>query len=234
MLPAITAPVMRFLGAADPARAAAFYRDVLGFEIHEVDGGIEAVSGPARIRFGGEGGGSMVFFETADPDAMRAAIVERGGAPSEIDNINWIKMRMFYLRDPDGHTLWFGKSYHQPDRPMPPPMLQKALLELSCKDVAAAVAYYRDVLGFKINYQQDDLGVMDRDRVTILLIPRAAPHAGAGSAYFYIADADALHAELSAKGANVSGEPISHPWGLRDFCVVDCDGNELRFGQAFE
>ena len=37
-----------------------------------------------------------------------------------------------------------------------------------------------------------------------------------------------------AKGANVRGEPVSHPWGLRDFRVIDLEGNEITFGQTFE
>jgi len=32
----------------------------------------------------------------------------------------------------------------------------------------------------------------------------------------------------------VLGEPESHPWGLRDFVVLDPEGNELTFGQPFE
>ena len=35
--------------------------------------------------------------------------------------------------------------------------------ELPCDDVSAAVTHYRDVLGFVVNYQQDDIGVLDRD-----------------------------------------------------------------------
>jgi uncharacterized glyoxalase superfamily protein PhnB len=50
----------------------------------------------------------------------------------------------------------------------------------------------------------------------------------------HIHDAGALHAELAAKGANVQGEPVSHPWGLRDFRVIDPEGNEITFGQTFE
>jgi uncharacterized glyoxalase superfamily protein PhnB len=113
-------------------------------------------------------------------------------------------------------------------------MMRQALPELPFDDVAAAVAYYRDVLGFRINYQQDDLGVMYRDAVTLLLIARTERHTGIGSAYIYIEDADALHAELKAKGANVQGEPVSYPWGLRDFRVVDLAGNRIAFGQPFE
>ncbi len=47
-------------------------------------------------------------------------------------------------------------------------------------------------------------------------------------------DADAVHAELVAKGANVQGTPVSHPWGLRDFQVLDLEGNRITFGQPFE
>ena len=111
------------------------------------------------------------------------------------------------------------------------PMLQRVMPELPLTDVGAGVAYYRDVLGFGVNYQQHDIGVMDRDSVRVLLIARTERHAGIGSAYVYVHDADALHAEFRAKGADVRGEPISHPWGLRDFRVRDPEGNELTFGQ---
>jgi hypothetical protein len=41
-----------------------------------------------------------------------------------------------------------------------------------------AGAYYRDVLGFTVNYAQHDLGVMDRDDVHILLIAQTAQYKG--------------------------------------------------------
>ncbi len=144
-------------------------------------------------------------------------------------------MRMFEIRDPDGHGLWFGQSFHQPSPdPGPQGQLEKALPELPTNDVPAAVAYYRDVLGFHINYAQHDIGVMDRNDVTILLIARTERHTGIGSCYVYVRDADALHAELLAGGAQVQGEPVSHPWGLRDFHVLDLEGNRIGFGQPFE
>jgi uncharacterized glyoxalase superfamily protein PhnB len=106
--------------------------------------------------------------------------------------------------------------------------------ELPLGDVAAGVAHYRDVLGFEVNYQQSDLGVMDRDGMRLLLIERTARHTGIGSCSFYVTDADALHAELVAKGADVQGEPVSQPWGLREFKVLDLEGNRLSFAQTFE
>ena len=110
-------------------------------------------------------------------------------------------------------------------------MLKQIMPELPLDDVAAGVAYYRDVLGFGINYRDDSIGVMDRDVVRVLLVARTDRHTGIGSAYVYVEDADALHAELRSKGARVEGEPVDHPWGLRDFSVLDPEGNRITFGQ---
>ena len=102
----------RFIYPADVARSTAFYRDVLGFRIE----GEAAIYGPARIQFAwGVHHSGILFFETDDVEGMRAAIAARGGAPSGIEKVNWIKMRMFEVRDPDGNTLWFGQSYDGPD-----------------------------------------------------------------------------------------------------------------------
>ena len=178
---------------------------------------------------------AIVFFEAGDAGALQAAIRARGGVTSELEKMNQLKIEMFEVRDPDGHALWFGRSYQPPDMPPKPgPMFEKGLPAIALEDVAGGVAYYRDVLGFHINYQQHDLGVMDRDRVTVLLIAMTNQKRGAGLAYFYIRDADSLHNELKARGAHLLGEPVSHPWGLREFHVRDVEGNTLKFGQPFE
>ena len=49
--PTITAPVMRLIGVADAERSTQFYREVLGFEMRERDGAMEAMYGPARLQF---------------------------------------------------------------------------------------------------------------------------------------------------------------------------------------
>jgi len=237
---------MRSIPVADATRSILFYREILGFELRDQSGSIDAVYGPARIHFDTQDDAptndtaprprrsAILFFQTDDVEAMRAGIHARGGEPSEIEGVNRIKMRIFEIRDPDAHRLWFGQSYDKPHAPRPLPLLRKALPDLPFRDVAAAVAYYRDVLGFRINYQQHDLGVMDRDDITVLLIPRTELYKGIGSAYVYVEDADVLYAELLGKGATLKGEPESHPWGLRDFQVVDLEGNRITFGQPFE
>ena len=89
-------------------------------------------------------------------------------------------------------------------------------------------------MGFSVNYANEQISVMDRDTVRLLLIARTDRHSGIGSCYFYVKDADALHAELTASGADVRSEPVSRPWGLREFEVLDPEGNRLTFGQPFE
>jgi uncharacterized glyoxalase superfamily protein PhnB len=112
--------------------------------------------------------------------------------------------------------------------------MREVLPELPCDNVAAAVGWYRDVLGFRINYQQHDLGVMDRDAITVLLIARTEQHKGIGSCEVFVSDVDALYEELLAKGARVLGPPVSHPWGLREFRLMDPEGNRITFAQTFE
>ncbi len=237
---AIVSPVSRAIDVADVARSVAFYRDVLGFAETPIgrDSGVDAdaqvVRGPARLQFVRSAivHPSVLFFEADSVAALREEIARRGGRVSDLVDVNWIKMRMFEVRDPDGHVLWFGTSFNVSGMEKPRGQLEDALPILPVDDVAGAIAHYVDVLGFGINYRQDDLGVMYRDRVTVLLVQRTA--AGVGACEFYIADADSLHAELTAKGANVLGAPVSHPWGLRDFVVVDPAGNRLVFAQPFE
>lgn len=241
--PAIVAPVSQYLRVVDPARSVAFYRDVLGFTVQETVGdfGAPAVAevshGPARLQFGvvsDKAARKVVFFETDDVVAMRDAVSRHGGSPSALANVNGIKVRVFELHDPDGHTLWFGEPYGGPDTPRPQHQLRTIMPELPLDNVPAGVAYYRDVLGFEVNYQQHDLGVMDRDEVRLLLIARTEEHKGIGSCSLYVNAVDALHAELVEKGANVQGVPISRPWGLREFQVLDLEGNRISFAQTFE
>lgn len=110
-------------------------------------------------------------------------------------------------------------------------MLQKIMPELPVDDVPGGVSYYRDLLGFSVNHEGPQIGVMDRDKVRVLLVARTERHSGIGSCYVYVEDANALYAELVASGADVQGEPVSRPWGLREFVVLDPAGNQLTFGQ---
>jgi len=241
----LVGPSMRFVPVSDRGQSILFYCEVLGFQEQQIgdDYGVRATAelslGAARLQLCLSTENSslepvILFFQTEGVGKLRETVIERGGKASALQKVNWIKMEMFEVRDPDGNVIWFGESYQQPTPSQPPPMLQEMLPHFPVDQVEDAVTYYCDVLGFKINYAQHDLGVMYRDKVTLLLIERADTHKGIGSCTVYIENADQLYQELSAKGANTLAPPVSRPWGLRDFTIVDLDGNRITFAQPFE
>jgi uncharacterized glyoxalase superfamily protein PhnB len=108
------------------------------------------------------------------------------------------------------------------------------------------VAYYCEKLGFEcpdgvfVGVGDTDEGgvyaILRRDGARVHLQIRRGPwREGArpgieSDVYFYVADADALHAEFEKRGASVFRKPVDNPYGLRDFVVEDLDGNRLLFG----
>ena len=108
-------------------------------------------------------------------------------------------------------------------------------------DVVKAAAYYRDALGFDIPRfwgEPPTFCIPQRGRLSVMLNEvgpgqRVTPNAeydGRFDAYFYVDDADALHAEFKANGANVVCEPEDLPYLMREFQVLDVDGHLLAFG----
>jgi predicted enzyme related to lactoylglutathione lyase len=102
-------------------------------------------------------------------------------------------------------------------------------------DIGRASSYYRDVLGFKIAFTYGEppgyCGV-ERDNVIIHLFSSAGAKgpAGSGRVYIFVDDVDAYHGEVKAKGALKVVEPKDYPYGMRDFDLVDPDGNRVAFG----
>ncbi len=54
---------------------------------------------------------------------------------------------------------------------------------------------------------------------------------GNGGICVFVNDVDGVYAELAARGANVIKQPQNYDYGMRDFDVLDLDGNHLTFGQ---
>jgi uncharacterized glyoxalase superfamily protein PhnB len=54
---------------------------------------------------------------------------------------------------------------------------------------------------------------------------------GGGACYIHVEDADAVYAELKARGAGFVDAPEDRDYGSRDFRVRDNDGNLLIFGR---
>jgi catechol 2,3-dioxygenase-like lactoylglutathione lyase family enzyme len=129
----------------------------------------------------------------------------------------------------------------------PSPMAQaaKACLhhdsEVSCPrpiltvdDLAASVRYYRDKLGFKLDWEYGeppDFASVSRGDGVLFMCQRCQGHPGAWMMLF-TRDVDKLHDELRKRGATIKMAPRDQPWGMREMQVSDPDGNVLRFGSA--
>ena len=118
------------------------------------------------------------------------------------------------------------------------------------RNVPAALAFYRDRLGFEITFQgpePDDIffGIVERGAATIILkevgvdpVPNDTRDVKKGwarwDAYLNVPDPDALAAEFSSRNVeffqplNVDNEGDD---GLRGFEVQDADGYVLFFGR---
>jgi uncharacterized glyoxalase superfamily protein PhnB len=117
------------------------------------------------------------------------------------------------------------------------PMLVGAATVFVVSDIAKSVEHYRDALGFTVTFQYGQpifYACLCRDEVSLHLL---AAHetkrlAGNGGICVFVKDVDSVHAELVARGAKVIKPPQNYDYGMRDFDVVDLDGNHLTFGTA--
>lgn len=104
---------------------------------------------------------------------------------------------------------------------------------LHVPDVAAAVAFYRDVLGFTFDFGDDHYAVVWRDNAAVHFTKGDGCPAGV-HLFQWVRDVDALHRELKERGVPVAGEPVDRPYGIRDFSVRDPNGVVIVFGQDRE
>lgn len=111
----------------------------------------------------------------------------------------------------------------------------RPMLEVTSID--ETVAFWRDALGFSVVATFEKSWVlMERDGLRVMFSLHDGDHShdpGASSLYFDVDDVDALYAEL-ASSPGVHGEPVSYPWGMRQFAVTDCNGFLLQFGSPAE
>lgn len=115
--------------------------------------------------------------------------------------------------------------------------------ELSCprpiftvRDLPASTRYYRDKLGFKLDWEYGDppgFASVSRGDGVLFLCENCQGSQGAW-AMLFARDVDALHDEFSRKGAAIQMPPTDMPWGLREMHVADRDGNVLRFGTGID
>jgi catechol 2,3-dioxygenase-like lactoylglutathione lyase family enzyme len=123
----------------------------------------------------------------------------------------------------------------------------KAVTKVTClvpqflvDDLSAAIAYYRDSLGFELDFVYESFyASVSRDGFSMHL--KCAPKTAADrihrkqnehlDAYVGVQGIEALFDELKSKGALIIRSLEERPWGCRDFYVEDPDGYLLCFSE---
>lgn len=105
------------------------------------------------------------------------------------------------------------------------------------RDVAAALAFYVERLGFAEEFRIGDpptYASVERDMVSIQLMPAAQSRdtLGRSSIYVFADGVDALHESLLGRGAPIEMAPRDIAYGMREMSLRDPDGNRITFGQA--
>ena len=104
------------------------------------------------------------------------------------------------------------------------------------EDFPAAVAFYRDTLGFTATFEQGAYGGVERDGLELHLDaadPTTRKGSGAVTVRINVAGIDSFYAEVEPSGAVDPNEPLeTKPWGTRQFSVRDTAGNRITFVES--
>ena len=145
-----------------------------------------------------------------------------------------------------GHTTWASLKQALEEAPAaararPPELRLKAALPvLYVRDVAAAAAFWRDQLGFAIDFLHGKppfYGAVSRDGACLHLkfVHEAVfghgrvEDEGLIMAYAPVDNIKDLFAEFEARRVEFSQRPALQAWGGTDFHVRDPDGNRVAF-----
>ena len=117
-----------------------------------------------------------------------------------------------------------------------------AIPTLPSRSIEQSCAFYRQ-LGFDggPHPANHDYAILTRGTLELHLFlhRKLVPAESSAGCYLRVADVDSLHRDFSRAELPGSGIPRidrleDKPWGLREFAVVDPDGNLLRIGQVID
>lgn len=114
-------------------------------------------------------------------------------------------------------------------------------------DVVATVEYYRDVLGFEVDFVYGEKPVyasVSRDDAIVNFTRSDPPGrrnsvrgSGVGNgtdAYIVVDSVDEVYQELKYHAANIVVELEDHEYGMREFQIEDCNGYRLVIAEETE
>lgn len=113
------------------------------------------------------------------------------------------------------------------------PKFEAVSPRLPVSDVEKALAFYVDQLGFNLGWKWGNPVThanVCRDSISLDLISMPQGRRGTALAYIQLSGVDGYFSELKGRNLDLAA-PENQPYGMRDFEVVDLDGNRLAFGE---
>ena len=118
--------------------------------------------------------------------------------------------------------------------------VSKTRFVLAVPNLPISVAYYRDTLGMKVEFEVPGWAFMSRGSFAVMLgeCPDAPTANDIGDhsyfAYVTVEAIDNVFDELSAHGVDLIKKLVSEPWGMREFGIRTIDGHRIMFGQELD
>jgi RimJ/RimL family protein N-acetyltransferase/catechol 2,3-dioxygenase-like lactoylglutathione lyase family enzyme len=141
--------------------------------------------------------------------------------------------RVFGLRADE----WAAHAHKQPGNASRDIPFLNVHPRLPVKAVVDSIVFYRDRLGFSLNYvsgNPPEFAIMARgewssEQVYIQL--QASEETVVFQLFIMIGPSiDRLHEEYLGKGVTIVYPPLTQPWGIREFTIEDNSGHRITFG----
>jgi hypothetical protein len=117
---------------------------------------------------------------------------------------------------------------------------------LLATNVPATVDYFSEKVGFAATGtwgEPPEFAILKRDTARLMIgqakagyaiVPHWQARSGLWNAYFWVDDAKAMFAELSARGAIIDYGLEMKDYGVLEFGIRDLDGQDIGFGEVVE
>jgi catechol 2,3-dioxygenase-like lactoylglutathione lyase family enzyme len=111
--------------------------------------------------------------------------------------------------------------------------LTKATPILASLNAEETIAFYTSKLGFTFHANWDGYLIFSKDEINIHLWPTDDQEIPKNTGcYINVTAVDELYAQYEAQGViHPNGKLKNMPWGMRQFSILDNNGNIIHFGE---
>lgn len=113
--------------------------------------------------------------------------------------------------------------------------LKNAVPILLTRNINQAADFYTQKLGFTVSNRYPNYLIIKRDQTALhfSLAQDLDPKTNSCTTYVYVSNIDSLYTEYQAQDIiHPNGALKTKDYGMKDFAVIDPDGNLLTFGES--